>query len=115
VNVFVQPFISINNNYYLNLSDGQDLIPTPSGCVFSGHFAFSIPLAGPVSANLTERQCGGSIQNSVLFPIQVYPDPVLAPVASSFNGTPTSSADQGQSAQFSVSGTEGAPPYSLLS
>jgi len=100
-------------NYYLNLSDGQDLIPTPSGCAPQGYFAFSIPLAGPVSANLTERMCGSSTQASVLFPIPVYPDPVLAPVTSSFNGTPTSSADQGQSAQFSVSGTEGAPPYSF--
>ena len=98
-------------DYYLNLSDGQSLSAHP--CLAFASFTLSLPLAGALTANATGRACGSSIQGSVVFPLDVYPDPVLAPVQSSFNGTPSSSADQGQSAQFSVSGTRGAPPYSF--
>ena len=86
---------------------------TSGGCVPVGFFTFAVPLAGTLAVNVTERGCFGAPGGSVVFPLEVYPDPVLSPVQSRFNATPTTSADRGQSVQFAVTGSQGAPPYSF--
>ena len=108
VSVGITPFPA---TFYLNLSDGQQMTSSP--CLSLPYFSFTVPLAGTLAVNATERGCFGFPGSSVVFPLEVYPDPILSAVQSRFNATPTTSADQGQSVQFAVTGSQGAPPYSF--